>query len=139
GAAAIAAARMAWRSFGDWTTSARWRELAASGAKPQRLLWASTSTKDPAYDALRYVEALAGPQTVNTLPSATLDAYRRDGRPEARLHTGAEEAASRLQELQQLGIDMEEVAVMLEREGVHKFVEPFERLLDAIGAQLPGR
>lgn len=137
GGAAIAAARMAWRSFGEWTAAARWRELAARGAKPQRLLWASTSTKDPAYDALLYVEALAGPQTVNTLPRATLDAYRQGGRPEPRLQTGGEEAARCLQELQQLGIDMEEVAVMLERDGVHKFVEPFERLIAAIEAQLP--
>lgn len=137
GAAAIAAARMAWRSFGEWTAAARWRELAARGAKPQRLLWASTSTKDPAYDALLYVEALAGPQTVNTLPRATLDAYRQGGRPEPRLQTGGQEAARCLQELQQLGIDMEEVAVMLERDGVHKFVEPFERLIAAIEAQLP--
>src|SRR5690606_10168456 len=76
GTIAIASARQAYRLYKTCTTSERWQRLAALGATPQRLLWASTSTKDPAYDELKYVEALAGPQTVNTLPPATIEAYR---------------------------------------------------------------
>jgi transaldolase len=96
---------------------------------------ASTSTKDPAYDALKYVEALIGADTINTLPPATLQAYRSHGRPASRLREGVTQDRELLQQLQQLGIDVEALAVRLEREGVRKFLEPFEELLATIGRQ----
>jgi transaldolase len=136
GKAATACARLAYAMFRDWSASARWRNLHAHGAMPQRLLWASTSTKDPAYDDLKYVEPLIGPDTVNTLPRATLDAYRDHGRPMPRLEEPTAEPRQQLQALQRLGIDMEEVAAGLERDGVRKFVEPYESLLAAIAGQL---
>lgn len=133
GDVAIASARLAYEMFQHWTAEARWRRLAARGALPQRLLWASTSTKDPAYDALKYVEALAGAQTVNTLPRATLEAYRMRGQPTVRLLDDLDMARSCLRQLHELGIDPEVVATQLEREGVRKFVEPFDRLIAALG------
>jgi len=136
GVAATACAKLAYRMYGEWSTSERWQRIQAHGAKTQRLLWASTSTKDPAYDDLKYVEALIGPDTVNTLPPVTLEAYRDHGQPAARLAEDAEQARAQLQARLQLGIDVEAVSVSLEREGVRKFVEPFERLLAAIEGQL---
>nr|PZN62192.1 MAG: hypothetical protein DIU62_12575 [Pseudomonadota bacterium] len=133
GRAAIASARLAYQCFKEWTAGERWQRLAAQGASAQRLLWASTSTKDPAYDALLYVEELAGPSTVNTLPRATLEAYRQGGRPEVRIEHDLPAAQGCVSELAALGIDLEQAAVQLEREGVQKFVEPFERLIALLG------
>ncbi|MDZ7784989.1 MAG: transaldolase family protein [Halioglobus sp.] len=109
--------------------SARWRALAERGARAQRLLWASTSTKDEAYSELKYVEALVGPDTVNTLPPGTLAAYRDGGRPALTLESDLDAARALPQRLSALGIDLETVAEALEREGVHKFVEPYDALL----------
>lgn len=134
GGTAIACAKLAYAQYQAWENSARWQKLRDQGAQPQRLLWASTSTKDPAYDELLYVEALIGPGTVNTLPRPTLQAYRERGKPELRLGSGGASPAQHVRDLQQLGIDPEQVAVQLEREGVAKFVEPFEQLLAAIEA-----
>jgi transaldolase len=128
GKAAIASARLAYAVYREWTASGRWRRLAALGARPQRLLWASTSTKDPRYEDTRYVEALIGPQTVNTMPRATLEAYRDHGRPAVRLEDDLEDARAVQRALSRLGIDPDEVSGELEREGVRKFVEPFDRL-----------
>lgn len=133
GAAALALAQLAHGEFGKWTSGPRWQRLRDLGAQPQRLLWASTSTKDPAYDELKYVEALIAPHTVDTLPSATLAAYRGRGRPEVRLPADPAVAQRQVDALRGMGINLEEVAAQLEREGVRKFVEPFERLLAAIG------
>lgn len=129
GRAAISNARLAYKYFREWSCSERWQRLAAAGASAQRLLWASTSTKDPAYDPLLYVEELAGPATVNTLPRATMEAYRQSGRPQVRIGHDLEGAARCVAELASLGIDLEQAAEQLEREGVQKFVEPFERLM----------
>jgi transaldolase len=137
GRAAIASARCAYRHYQQWTAGERWQRLAAKGARAQRLLWASTSTKDPAYDPLRYVEELAGPDTVNTLPRATLEAYREGGRPQVRIDRDLPAAERCVADLAALGIDLEQLAVQLEREGVKKFVEPFERLLALLGG--PGK
>lgn len=128
GQAAIASARLAYEVYREWSGSPRWRRLADRGARPQRLLWASTSTKDPAYPDTRYVEALIGPETIATLPGATLDAYRDHGRPALRL--GEEPAAARAlpQALSRLGIDLDAVGRKLERDGVRKFLEPFDAL-----------
>jgi transaldolase len=136
GHAATASAKLAYGMYKEWRAGDRWRSILARGARPQRLLWASTSTKDPAYNDLKYVEDLIGPETVNTLPVATLAAYRDHGQPAARLEEDPDQARAQLQALQQLGIDVEVVSTRLEREGVRKFVEPFERLLLAIDGQL---
>jgi transaldolase len=135
GVAATASAKLAFEMYREWCASDRWQRILTHGARPQRLLWASTSTKDPAYSDLKYVEDLIGPETVNTLPTATLAAYRDHGQPATRLAAGLDQARAQLQGLQQLGFDMEEVSARLEREGVGKFVEPFERLMAAIEGQ----
>lgn len=129
GEAAIASAKGAYEIARRTFESERFRALEARGARPQRLLWASTGVKDPSYEATKYVEALVGPGTVTTLPRETLDAYREAGRPEPRLADGLAEARETLAELGELGIDMSEATATLEREGVEKFVKPFESLL----------
>jgi transaldolase len=132
GTAAIAYARLAYRIYGEMHASERWQRLAAHGAHPQRLLWASTGTKDPAYSPVKYVEPLIGPETVNTLPPETLDAYRRQGDPASRLDQDLAQASEAVARLAQLGIDLEAVARQLEEEGVKKFVEPFDKLLASL-------
>ncbi len=110
-------------------------DLAVRGARPQRLLWASTSTKDPAYADVKYVEALIGPETVNTLPGKTLDAYRDHGRPARRLEEPRGARAARvLADLAELGIDLDQVTAQLIEEGVEKFNKPYDELI-----ALPGR
>jgi transaldolase len=129
GQTAIACARLAYRHYGEWTAGDRWRALAGRGARPQRLLWASTSTKDAIYSDVRYVEALVAPETVNTMPRATLAAYRDHGQPEVRIAQDLELAEGLEERLRALGIDLAEVAETLEREGVQKFIEPWDALL----------
>lgn len=132
GEAAIAYARNAYRIWKQTMQDDRWQRLAQQGARTQRLLWASTSTKDPAYRDVKYVEPLIGPDTVNTLPPETLIAYRKHGRPAARLEQDLERADEVIAALTQLGIDLEAVAQQLEEEGVKKFIEPFDKLLAAL-------
>ncbi len=136
GKAAVASACRAWEVFEDFMGGERWSRLAAAGARPQRLLWASTSTKDPSYSPIKYVEELVAPGTVNTMPRETLEAYRRQGRPELRLERHIAEAADVREQLERLGVDMEEVAATLEREGVTKFVEPFDQLQQWLEARI---
>jgi transaldolase len=136
GLTAIACARLAYRHYKTWTADERWRRLAAAGARPQRLLWASTSTKDPAYADTKYVEALIGPETINTLPLATLTAYRDHGRPQPRLEDDLEGALDLPDSLSELGIDLGRVAEQLERDGVRKFVEPFDKLQETLAHRL---
>lgn len=128
GKAAIAAARLAYAHYREWTSSERWRHLEAAGGRPQRLLWASTSTKDPAYQDTRYVEALIGPHTVNTMPFETLEAYRDHGHPEPRLERDLDAARETWKALSRLGINPREVGHRLESEGVRKFIDPFDKL-----------
>jgi transaldolase len=129
GRAAIACARLAYQHYKQWTSSPRWQALAATGVKPQRLLWASTSSKDPAYKDTMYVEALIAPDTVNTLPPATVDAYRDHGEPAVRIEEEVDDAKETVRILKGLGIDLNVVSQQLEREGVKKFKEPFDALL----------
>ncbi len=138
GTAALACARLAYRYYREWTSAARWRALAAVGAQPQRLLWASTSTKDPAYSDVRYVEELIAPETVNTLPPATLEAYRDHGDPALRLEPGIAKAAQQIARLAAAGIDMDRVAEQLEREGVDKFIAAHDALLAVLAARCGG-
>ncbi len=135
GEAAIACARSAYRIWKETVKSGRWRRLAGEGAQSQRLLWASTSAKDPAYSDVKYVEPLIGPETVNTLPPETLIAYRQHGRPALRLEQDPEQADDIIAGLAQHGIDLDAVAQQLEDEGVKKFIEPHDRLCAALEAR----
>ena len=108
------------------------RTLAAAGAHPQRLLWASTGTKNPAYSDVKYVEPLIGPDTVNTMPLETLHAYRDHGDPKARLDEGLSEAREILDQLAAAGIDLDAVTQQLEDEGVQKFSTSFDKLMQAL-------
>lgn len=129
GQTAIACARLAYQEYQGLVRSARWQALAAHGAHPQRLLWASTSTKDQAYDDVMYVEAMIGPDTVNTLPPETLAAYRDHGDPVLRLEEHLNVTRALPGQLAAFGIDLDAVSDELERQGVQKFIEPYERLL----------
>jgi transaldolase len=137
GQVAIASAKMAYQIYKEIFGSDRFRKLAARGARAQRLLWASTSTKNPDYSDVKYVEALIGPDTVDTAPLETLDAYRDHGEPEARLEQGVEEARRILERLPELGIDIDKVTRQLEDEGVEKFNKPFDKLMEALTQKSP--
>jgi transaldolase len=136
GKAAIANACMAYRRFERSLAQPRWLRLAASGAQPQRPLWASTSTKDPQYPDTYYVEALVAPQTVNTLPPETLVAYRDHGHPAVRIQDGLAVAPEQLEALARAGIDLAQVTRELEQEGVEKFAASYRSLLAAIDAKI---
>jgi transaldolase/glucose-6-phosphate isomerase len=132
GRAAIANASLAYQRASALFGSARWQALAARGARPQRLLWASTGTKNPAYRDTLYVEDLIGPDTVNTIPPATLDAFRHHGRPRASLAEDPVAAAAVLAGIAAAGISMPEVADRLLADGVQRFVDAFRKLLAAV-------
>jgi len=132
GKSAIASACRAYGIYQELSASPRWLALAAKGARPQRLLWASTSTKDPTYSPVKYVEELIAPQTVNTMPGETIKAYRTMGKPAPRLVPQIPAAAGIFEGLRALGIDMAAAAEQLEREGVKKFIEPFDKLQASI-------
>lgn len=135
GKSAVACAARAWELYEELSGSDRWQALGARGARAQRLLWASTSTKDPRYSPTKYVDELVVPETINTLPLATLQAYRAHGHPALTLEHHLAEASDNREALERLGIDLEEAAQELEREGVKKFVEPFEGLQKWLDAQ----
>jgi len=132
GETAIACAKAAYRIYKEIFIGERWEKLTQNGARTQRVLWASTSTKNPAYSDVKYVEALIGPDTVNTLPLETLKAYRDHGQPAARLEEDLESSYGVLEQLSRLGISLDEVSQQLENEGREKFVKPFEKLLNAL-------
>ncbi len=132
GAIAIASAKVAYQMYQETFAGERWKQLAAQDATPQWLLWASTSTKNPDYSDVKYVEPLIGPQTINTLPMDTLEAYRDHGQPEARLETKIESARQQLAQLARLGIEIDEVTQQLENEGIEKFCQPFDALLGVL-------
>ncbi|GIV78699.1 MAG: hypothetical protein KatS3mg050_3093 [Litorilinea sp.] len=132
GKAAVANAKLAYRDFQQEFQGERWEKLVAAGAQVQRPLWASTSTKNPAYPDLLYVEPLIGPHTVNTMPPKTLDALRDHGRVARTVDQDLDQAEATMAELARLGIDFQEVTEELEREGVQKFADSYNELLDAI-------
>jgi transaldolase len=132
GQVAIASAKQAYQIYKEIFHSPRFRQLADRGARPQRVLWASTSTKNPDYPDVKYVEALIGPETVNTLPRDTLEAYRDHGQPAARLEEGVAESRTRLDQIAQIGIDIDQVTEQLEQEGVEKFNRPFDNLMQTL-------
>ena len=133
GKAAIANAKVAYSHFQRLCSEPRWQALAARGARPQRLLWASTSTKNPAYPDTLYVDELIGPGTVNTLPDATLEAFEHHGNVEPTLTTGVEEAFDVLERIGASGVDLEAVTAQLEDEGVAAFSKSFDELLGVLG------
>jgi transaldolase/transaldolase/glucose-6-phosphate isomerase len=132
GKVAVAQAKLAYQHFLHIKNGERFQELVRHGARPQRLLWASTGTKDPSYLDTWYVEALIGADTVTTLPMETLAAYREHGCPAGRLTEGLEEAQAIMDGLQAIDIDLEAVAATLEDEGIQKFRKPYEALLSSL-------
>ncbi len=132
GQVAIASARQAYQIYKEIFSSPRFREIEKYGARPQRVLWASTSTKNPDYSDVKYVEALIGPETVNTVPMETLDAYRDHGEPEARLEYDFDLAHEVLDRLRELDIDLDAVTAQLEKEGITKFNKPFDSLMESL-------
>lgn len=135
GTVAIASAKKAYEIYKKVFSSDRFKQLEEKGAKPQRLLWASTGTKDPSVSDVKYVEALIGPKTVNTVPMETLVAFRDHGEAEDTLETDLENATHVLTELKNAGINLDEITQNLEDEGVEKFNKPYQKLLDAIETQ----
>jgi transaldolase len=132
GQTAIASAKVAYQIYKRIIANARWQKLAAQGARPQRLLWASTSTKNPEYNDVKYVEPLIGPDTINTLPPETLDAYRDHGQPANRLEENAEDSRRHLEQLRNVNIDLDEITRQLVEEGIEKFQQPFDKLIATI-------
>lgn len=135
GEVAIASAKKAYEIYKRVFSGARWEKLAAKGAQPQRLLWASTGSKNPAFKDTKYVEALIGPDTVDTVPLETIDAFRDHGIAANTLETGLDKATETLAKLKGLDIDLDAITQQLEDEGIEKFNKPFEKLLNAIEDQ----
>jgi transaldolase len=135
GKAAIANARLAYDSFKQIFGDERFRRLRERGARVQRPLWASTSVKNKAYPELMYVEELIGPDTVDTMPRETLDAFRDHGRVEVRVDKDVEGARATVRRLGEVGIEYHRVTSQLEKEGVDKFQKSFDDLLEGIEAK----
>ncbi|CCH20075.1 transaldolase [Micromonospora lupini] len=137
GKAAVANAQLAYERYTEVFSSDRWKALAAAGAHPQRPLWASTSTKNPDYRDVIYVEELIAPGTVNTMPEAVIHAYADHGETRGDTITGAYDAARTVfADLESVGVDMDDVIATLEREGVEKFEASWQELLDGVRKSL---
>jgi transaldolase/glucose-6-phosphate isomerase len=132
GKVAIANAKLVYRAYLEMLDTPRWKALAAAGAAPQRLLWASTGAKDPAYSDVLYVESLIGPDTINTMPVKTLDAFRDHGAVRPTLTEGVEAARGVLAAAEALGLELNAVTDRLVVEGVRQFAEAFDRLLATV-------
>lgn len=132
GQVAIASAKVAYQMYKEIVNSNRFKNLADKGARVQRLLWASTSTKNPDYSDIKYIEELIGADTINTTPLETIRAYRDHGNPKIRLESNVEEAHWIMAHLPELGVDIDKVTQQLEADGVKKFQEPFDKLMEAI-------
>jgi transaldolase len=135
GQLAIANAKLAYQAWQELFAGARWEALAARGATPQRCLWASTSTKNPEYRDVLYVEELIGPETVNTMPRETIEAFQDHGEVRATLEEDVEGARELLDQLAAVGVDYADVTDTLEREGVEKFADSFRELLEGVEAK----
>lgn len=132
GEVAISSAKLAYRIYQEIFGSDRFKKLEEKGAHAQRLLWASTSNKNPDYSDVKYIEALIGVNTVNTVPPQTIDAYRDHGDPMLRIDQDMEKANRVLASLPELGIDLNLITQQLEDEGISKFNEPFDKLMDTL-------
>jgi transaldolase len=137
GKVAIANAKMAYQWYLDFLKSDRWQALAAKGAQPQRLLWASTGTKDPTFPDTLYVDTLIGPDTVNTMPPKTMDAFRERGTARVTLTEGVDEARHVMAEAERLDVNLTGVTDTLVEEGVASFTKAFDDLLGAIAKKQP--
>jgi transaldolase / glucose-6-phosphate isomerase len=135
GKVAIANAKLAYHSFSELYSGEAWQALAKKGAQPQRLLWASTSTKNPAYRDVIYVEELIGPSTVNTIPPATFNVFREHGRLRMSLNEDVENAADTMEAVERAGISMKTVTDALLDEGLRQFADAFAQLLKATGTR----
>lgn len=136
GKIAVASAKMAYQSFKKIYNTPRWKKLQKKGARVQRLLWASTSTKTPGYSDVMYVEPLIGKNTVNTMPEETIDAFAAHGKLQSQaIEQNIAEARHALRSLKKLGIPLEYVTWQLENEGIQKFIEPFHELMKSINAK----
>ncbi|MGH9158998.1 MAG: transaldolase [Vicinamibacteraceae bacterium] len=135
GKAAIANAKLAYQRFRRILESDRWNALAGKGAQVQRMLWASTSTKNPAYHDLMYVEPLVGPLTVNTMPQRTIAALLDHGVIDTTLEERIEEAHVVMANLDRVGVRFEQVTAQLEHEGIQKFIDPFDSLMNRLAAK----
>jgi transaldolase len=131
----VANAKVAYQNYLSTFSGPRWDALAQKGATKQRCLWASTSTKNPEYRDVLYVEELIGPETVNTMPEETIQAFQDHGRVAETLTRDVDDARKLLDDLAAAGIDYEDVVETLEREGVQKFSDSFEELVDGIGVK----
>src|SRR5919201_1320921 len=135
GKLAVANAKLAYQRYKEIFAGERWEKLEAAGATEQRCLWASTSTKNPAYRDVMYVEELIGPETVNTMPEETSEAFQNHGEVALTLERGLDEATHLFEQLANIGIDYDDVTRVLEEEGVQKFADSFSELLDGIRAK----
>ncbi len=135
GKLAIANAKLAYQTYKEVFSGSEWDELVAAGASPQRCLWASTSTKNPAYRDVVYVEQLIGPETVNTMPRETIEDFQDHGNVQDTLEQDVEEAQRTLEQFADAGIDYDDVVAVLEREGVEKFADSFRKLLDGVAGK----
>jgi len=136
GKAGIASAKIAYQSFKNIFSGERWQRLADNGARVQKPLWASTSTKDPLYSDIRYVEALIGPHTVNTLPDETIEAFADHGKIyKNSIEQGIDEAKKTFEDLGRLGIDIDFVTRELVNEGIEKFIKPYDNLMKTLAGK----
>jgi transaldolase len=135
GKLAIANAKLAYQRYKELFAGERWERLHARGARAQRCLWASTSTKNPAYRDVLYVEELIGPQTVNTMPEETIEAFQDHGEVALTLEQDLEGAHRVFEQVAEAGVDYDDVVVTLEQEGVQKFADSFSELLDGVSAK----
>jgi transaldolase len=138
GKLAIANAKLAYQTYREVFSGLEWEELSAAGATPQRCLWASTSTKNPAYRDVMYVEQLIGPETVNTLPPETIKAFEDHGEVARTIDDDIDRAKRTMQAIADAGVDYDDVVRTLEREGVQKFADSFKELTDSVAASLRG-
>ena len=135
GKLAVANAKLAYQRYKELFAGPRWEELRAQGARAQRCLWASTSTKNPAYRDVLYVEELIGRETVNTMPEETIEAFQDHGEVALTLERDVEGAHRVFQQVAEAGVDYDDVVVTLEQEGVQKFADSFRELLDGVKAK----
>jgi transaldolase len=135
GKLAVANAKLAYQRYKEIFSGPRWQALAEKGATKQRCLWASTSTKNPEYSDVLYVDELIGPETVNTMPEETIQAFQDHGEVALTLEQGIDEAKALFDQLAEAGIDYHDVTRVLEEEGVQKFADSFSELLDGIAAK----
>jgi transaldolase len=132
GKLAIANAKLAYQTYKELFSGERWQKLADKGASAQRCLWASTSTKNPDYRDVLYIEELIGPDTVNTMPLETVEAFQDHGEVGETLEQGVDEARDVLKQFEEAGIDYDDVVRVLEEEGVQKFSDSFKELLEGM-------